>query len=83
MAVGGIVLRHHQNSAGILVQPMYNAWSQRPPQISQVVTMMEETVYKGGFSVAGSRMNHQTRGFVDPDQMLVFKNYLQGERFRR
>ena len=47
MTVSVIVFRHHDDAAGIFIEPMDDPGPQGSPQISQVITMMEETVYKG------------------------------------
>jgi hypothetical protein len=49
---------------------------QWPAQVSQMVAMMEEAVDEGGFAMVGGRMYHQARGFIDGNQMVVFKNYI-------
>jgi hypothetical protein len=41
-----------------------------------MVAVMEEAMDEGRFAMAGGRMYHQARGFVDGNQMVVFKNYI-------
>ena len=82
MTVGEIVFGDSKYTAGIFVQPVDDTGSQWSPYISQLIAMVEETVYQGGLSVASSRVNHQAWGFVDCDQIIIFKNNVQRKRFR-
>ncbi len=82
VTVGEIVLGYNQDSAGILVKPVDDTRPERSSQFGQVVAMMQETVHKSRLSMAGSRMNHQAGRLVHGDQMIIFKDYVQGERFR-
>jgi hypothetical protein len=47
-----------------------------------MVAMMEEAVDEGGCAMAGCRVHYQARWFINGNQMVVFKNYIQRERFR-
>jgi hypothetical protein len=46
---------------------MYNAWSQRPPQVCQLVTVIEKAMHEGGFTMAAGGMDYQARRFVEGD----------------
>ena len=82
MTIGRVVLGHNNNPACILVEPMNYPGSQWSSQVSQMVAMMEEPVDEGGSAMTGGRMHHEARRFIDSNQMVVFKNYVQREWFR-
>jgi hypothetical protein len=82
MTVGEIVFGDSKYTAGIFVQPVDDTGSEWSPYISQLIAMVEETVYQGRLPVASSRVNHQAWGFVDCDQIIIFKNNVQRKRFR-
>lgn len=82
MTIRRVVLCHNNNPACILVEPMNYPGPQWPAQVSQMVAMMEEPVDEGGSAMTAGRMHHEARRFIDSNQMVVFKDYIQRERFR-
>ena len=70
---------HHHQAAGVLVQPVHDAGTRQqhglgvPPQ---------QTVQQSAAPVAGCRVHHEARGFVDHQQVFVLKHDVQRHRFR-
>ena len=55
---------------GRCTPPIPNSW---------FATVGQHRIYQGAAHVAGGRMHHQPRRFIDDDQMLVFIEDIGGE----
>ena len=76
LGVGRQRFRHHHDSRSVLVQPLHDAG---PRRLRQLGTVMQQGVDQGAVGVARAGVNHQARGLVDNDEMLVFMDDVQRE----
>ena len=81
--MGRIILRHHQTSAGILVQSMHNTRPCHAADAAELAgAMMEQGVHQCPTCVTGGRMHHDPHGFVDHQQTIIFIQNVQGDILR-
>ena len=69
--VGHVVLRHHQQAAGHLIDPMDDAGPDLPADGGKTVEMKEQGVDQGPAFIAHRRMDHHAPRLVDHAQVLV------------
>lgn len=80
--VSQIGLGNDQKAARILVDPVNNAGAFDAANSGQTVAaMVDERIDKRSRPVASTRMNHETCGFVDDDEVIVFVNDGQRDVF--
>src|SRR5215472_13510139 len=84
-----IVFRNHQATTGFLIETMHHARPKLSSNPAQVFDMMKQSVDQSPRSNAGTRMNNNTCGFIDDENMRIFEKYpewnifgLQVDRFR-
>lgn len=61
----------------IFVQPVNNAGAMFAANAFQVRAMVQDTVHQCSGCMAGCRVNHQSRGLVDDDNMWIFVENIQ------
>jgi hypothetical protein len=61
---------------------MDNAWPKFAPNARQIPAMVEESIYKGSTSMPWCRMNNKAGRFAQDDNMAVFIEDRQRNRFR-
>jgi hypothetical protein len=81
VSIGRIGLGKQDHPAGVLVQAMDDARTERAPESSQLPAVMEESVHQRSLSVSCGRMDHQTGRFVHCDNLVVFKEDVQRQSF--
>jgi len=62
--VGMIVFGHHHHSAGVAIEPMYDAGSRDPAYPGEIIAMMEQGVDECSVGAAGRRVNNEVGGLV-------------------
>ena len=65
---------HHQ-SGGVFVQAMHDP---RTRHINNVRYVVQQRIEQSAISMPRSRVHHQTRGFVDDQDVIVFVNDVEG-----
>ena len=64
--VGGVVLCHHQQAAGVLVDAVHDAGADLAADAGQAaLAMPQQGVDQGAVRVAGGRVHHHALGLVD------------------
>ena len=77
-----IILCHHQTTARFFIQSMNNARSFFPADTGKIFAMRKQSVNQRPASVAGTRMNRHSGGFVYDDEIVVFKQDGELDVFR-
>ena len=72
------VLRHHQQSGGLLVEPMDDAGARHAGELR---TVREQSVEHRAAPVAAARMHDEPRRLVDDDQCVVLVDDAERDRF--
>ena len=70
--------RHHQKTAGVLVQPVHNA---RARNFLQGGRMVQQRIEERPGPVPAARVNHQSGGFVDHENRLIFMHHAKTDIF--
>ena len=92
-----IVLGHHNQPAGIFVQPMHDPGAQLAAHFAELVEAEQQRIHQGAaialvLGAARTGMNHHARRLVDHRQILILVNHgqrnvlgksLQRSRFNR
>jgi len=79
--VGGVVLGHHHQPAGVLVESMHNAGPGNAADARQAVPAMgQQGIDQRSVHMPRRRMHYQALLFVDDDQVLIFINDVDGQR---
>ena len=64
--MGGIVFGHHQQTAGILIDAVYDAGADRAADAGQLPgTVVKQCIDESTVRVAGGRVNHHALRLVD------------------
>lgn len=72
--VGRQRLGHHQESAGILVEPVHDSGPRYQGELREA---MQEGVLQGAVRISGGRMHHQSRRLVDHEKLIVLEQNIQ------
>ena len=81
--VGHVGFCYEHGPGGVLVQPVDDTRPKLPPNARQIPAMMEKGVYQGSGAVARAGVYDEAGGFVQDDDMAVFVQDRQRDRFRR
>lgn len=76
-----IVLRQKDQSGGIFIKAVYDAWTPLPADASYVRNMRQRGVYERALVVTGRWMNHHTGRFVDQKDVFILEDDVEGNRF--
>ena len=78
--VGGVVFGGDDEAAGIAVDAVDDAGALFAADAGETVAaVVEQGVDQGAVRVAGGRMDHQARGLVDHDDVVVLVDHVQGD----
>jgi len=70
-----IALGNHQKPRCVLINAMNYPWTLHPANTRKLaLAMVQQCVDKGSVTMARCRMHHEPGGFIDDDQMFIFKN---------
>src|SRR5260370_320500 len=75
-------LSRYQQTRGAFVQTMHNPWPSRPRGVRQLCEMIGESVCEGPGVSSGGGVNHHARRLIDDDQIVIFKDNVEGNVFR-
>jgi len=86
LPMSGIVLRHHDESAGSFVEAMDDAWSQLAANLRQRPEAMQQSVDQGAvvaviISGSGAGVHHHPSGLVDDGEVGVFIDHIERNFF--
>ncbi|MPM72747.1 hypothetical protein SDC9_119723 [bioreactor metagenome] len=76
--MGFIVFCDHQQTRGVLIDPMDNARTDHAIDRRQVRQMIQQRVHQRAVLVSRRRVNHQPHRLVDNGQILILIDNLQG-----
>jgi len=79
--VGVIVFGNHDAAAGFLIQAVDDPGALFASDAREVRAVVEEGIDQGMSRISHGRMDHQTRGFIDHNQVVVFEEDIQGDVF--
>ena len=78
-----IVLCHHQQSAGVLIDAVHDAGANLPADAGQAaLAMPQQGIDQGAVRVAGGRVHHHALGLVDHQQVGVLIHDIQRDLLR-
>ena len=77
----GVVLGHHHQARRAAIEPVDDPRPLLAADPAQIVDVMEQRVHERAARVAGRRVHHHARRFIDDDQVLVLVDNGQGQRF--
>ena len=81
--MGGVVLGHHHQPAGVLVQPVHDSRAAHAADARQrFAAMGDQGIDQGPVRVARRRMHDQAGGFVDDQHVVVLKNDIEIDSLR-
>jgi len=80
--MGKAALCHNHCARSILVKAVYNAGAGVVANPLKTWTVKEQRIHKGPALVTSPGMNHESRGLVQNDYVLVFVQNGKGNRFR-
>ena len=76
--VRAVVLRHHHDAGGVLVEAMDDAGAALAADAGKAVAAMgDQRVDQGAGPISGRGMNDEVAGFVDDDDVVVLVNHAQ------
>ena len=76
--VGAVVLRHHHDAGGVLVEPVDDAGTALAADAGEAIAAMgDQRIDQGAGPVAGGGMNDEVAGFVDHNDIVVLVNHAQ------
>ena len=79
-----VVLRHHHQPGGVLVEPVHDAGPPLAADAGEAVAAMgDQRVDQRAGPMAGGRMDHQIARLVDDDDVVVLIDDLERNRLRR
>ena len=82
--MGKIVFGNRQKPAGILVDPVDDARPLHPADTGKIVAaVIKQRIDQRSVIYARRRVNGHSRRLVDDDQVIVFKNHIERNVFRR
>ena len=80
--VGEVVLGYDKTAAGVLIESMDNSRPGNPANAAELsLTVVEEGVDQRARRVAGRGVDADSRSLVENDQMLIFKENVERNRF--
>src|SRR6185437_2812070 len=71
--------RHHQQARSVLVEAMHDAGARK---LRQVRVAVQQRVQEGAVTIAGARVHHQARRFVDDPQVGILEHDVELDRLR-
>ena len=71
---------HHQNTGRVTVETVDHAPTPGRPHPLQLRVSMKQPRRQSGTLVAGARVNHETRGLVDDDQVWILVDHSEFDR---
>lgn len=80
-AVGGVVAGDEEDAAGAGVEAVDNPRAQIAPNAGKGSEMVQQGVDKRAGFAAGARVNDETGGLVDGDQVVIFEEDIEGDLF--
>jgi len=75
-AMSALRRSHDQYAGGVLVETMHDTGTRQP---GEAWTVSQQGIHERTAAVAGPGMNHETSGFVDDDEILVFVQQDKGQ----
>ena len=79
-----VVFRHDQTAGCILIKPMHDAGPLHAADAGQLaLAMMQKSIHERAIVIADGGMHDHAVLFIDDDDVLIFKQYLQGDCLRR
>ena len=84
MLVRVVVFRHDQTAGCILVKPMHDAGPLHAADARELaLAMMQKSIHESAVVIADGGMHDHAVLFIDDDDVLIFKQHLQGDCLRR
>ena len=81
MAMAAVVLGHHQQPGGVLVQPVNDARTRLAADARQRPAVKQQRVDQRAAGMPGRRMDHQASRLVDHQQVVVFVQDVERQGF--
>ena len=81
-AVRLVVFRNDQAAARLFIKPMHYSRPFFPADSGKFRKMMKERIHQGVLALSGTGMNNESCLFVDYDQIFVFVQNFERDRFR-
>ena len=82
LAVGMVILRHHNHTCGILINPVDNAWPDFPTDSRQIAAVTQKGINQGPGEISCALMHNHTGGLVHHDYITVFMKYFKRYHLR-
>ena len=77
--MGQVSFGDHNGPGGIFVEPVHNAGALHTANAQQLVAAVgQHPIDQGAAQVTGGGVHHQTGGFVENNQVLVFVENIEG-----
>ena len=77
--VGGVVLCHHQQAAGVLINAVDDAGTHHSADAGKAVfAMVKQGVNKGSVGISRRRMHNHSLRLIDHQKIIVLVNYIKG-----
>jgi len=77
-----IVFGGNETATRVFVEAVHNSGTFPAADTGKVRAMMQKRIHQSVLGIAGARMNNQSGGFIDHDQIRVFVNDLERYRLR-
>jgi hypothetical protein len=80
-----VILCHHYQTAGVFIQPMYDARPRFTADPTQLLEPVQQGIHKSSaiaFLITCSSMHHHTRWFIDYCEPLILKDNVEWNVFR-
>ena len=76
--VGAVVLRHHHQAGGVLVEPVHDAGTADAADAGKAgAAMGDQRIHQRAGLVAGGRMHDQALRLVDDDDVVVLEDDIE------
>ena len=75
--MGPVGLRDEEHSGGVPVETVDDPGTELASDAGEVAHVVQERVHQRAGGVAGRRVNHESRGFVDREDVLVLVEHRQ------
>jgi hypothetical protein len=78
--MGNVILGDDETTTRLFVETMNDAGTLFPGDSRQRRAVVEQCVYQSVFVMTSARMNDKSRRLIDDDEIVVFEEYLKGDR---
>jgi len=78
--VGAIVFGDDHQSRGPAIEPVHDSRPCFPAYATEILYVMQQRIHDGSSRMAGSRVNHHPRGFIEDHDVGIFVDDAKRER---